>query len=281
MAKEIVETSDKAVASYDYGDMAHAGFEGTKITDLSIPFINVLQANSPEVEEQTVKGAGSGDLLNSVTKEILKQPLIVQPVFREEAWIEWVPRNKGGGLAGRHEPNSEIVSAVIKKNNGSRIPPQDADGKRPPFRIASGNDLVETYYVYCLILDEEGKEVDGYCVLAFSSTKIKVYKNWLTAMYTQKGSPPIFANRAAISTVRQKAEGGNFYNYNIGPYADNWRDSLIDPSNEIGEKLLKGAQDFRKMISEGLARPDYTGTTGDDAVEGAKDKPTKDDEMPF
>ena len=245
-------------APMDYGEFQHEGFEDTTINDLSIPFLNIVQTNSEILEAATIPDLKAGDLWNSVTQEIMKQPVVVQPVHKEEVWVEWVPRTKGGGLVDRHAPDSECVRSILAKNNNSRIPPKDAEGKRPPFKQpnGNGNDVVETYYIYCLIMDPTGAEVEGYCVLSFSSTKIRVQKDWTTAMYTQKGRPPMFANRAAVSTVRQKAEGGSFYNFHIGPMADTWRASLIVP-DEAGMVMLKEAKDFREMILSGLAKPDF------------------------
>ena len=283
--KEVAETKKTDVATssgFDYGEYSHAGFEGTTINDLSIPFINVLQSNSPEVEDQLIDGAKSGDLVNSVTKEILKQPVVVIPVFKEAAIVEWVPRNKGGGLADRHEMDSEVWKEAIKKNDGSRIPPKDAEGKRIPFKSEAGNDLVETYYVYCLILDAESMQTEGYCVLSFSSTKIKVHKDWMTAMYTQKGRPPIFANRCKISTTKQKNESGSYYNYKISPMAETWRESLINPGTEDGLALLKEAKEFADMIEQGLARADFDSikNSSGDHNEPTGEKAT-DEDIPF
>ena len=291
MAKNEVDTVKNTALSgqFDYGEMAHEGFEDTSIKDLSIPFINVLQSISPEVEDQTVPGAKAGDLLNSVSKEILKQPLVVIPIEKEEVWVEWVPRNKGGGLVGRHMPDSDLVKDVIKKNGGSRIPPKDADGKRVAFKTPAGNDLIETHYVYCLIMDEAGESIESYCVLSFASAKIKTHKDWMTALYTQKGRPPIFANRAKISTQKIKNEQGTFYIYAVAPLNETWRESLIVP-NEQGMVLLREAQEFRKMIQEGLARPDYDSVNGEETSGPAEDGPkpsnrkasaTTDDEIPF
>lgn len=284
--KEVAKAQETAVgAAFDYGDMSHAGFEDTTINDLSIPFVNVLQTNSPEVEDQTIEGAKAGDLLNSVTKEIMKQPLCVIPVHKEEVWVGWRPRNQGGGVMDRFAPDSEEVKAVIKKNGGSRIPPKGADGKRIPFKGPDGCEMVETYYVYCLILDETGTSVESYCVLAFSSTKIKVQKDWMTAMYTQKGRPPMFANRAKFSTVKQKNNDGSYFNFAVHPFADTWRDSLINPAENID--LLKEAQDFRDMILNGLAKPDFDSVTGSDdgssggSSSGGGSGSSDDDEMPF
>lgn len=281
---EVAKPKNTAVgAAYDYGEMAHEGFEGTTIRDLSIPFINLLQPMSPEVQDETVENAKPGDLLNSVTREIIKQPLVVIPLYREESWVEWVPRTKGGGLAGRHEPDSDIVKEAIKKNGGSRIPPKDAEGKRINFKSPDGNDLVETHYVYCLILDEDGENVESYCVLAFSSAKIKAYKDWITALFTQKGQPPIYANRAKVTSVKMKNDGGTFFVYGISPFKSTWRESLIVP-DEAGMALLTEAKEFRSMIMEGLARPDFDSiaTSNDDDTPSSGGKAATDDEdIPF
>lgn len=283
MAKDVAKTGSTAVAAggFDYGDMSHAGFEDTTIKDLSIPFVALLQSLSPEVEDQTVEGAKAGDLLNTVTKELIPQPLNLIPVYREESWVCWKPRHEGGGLRGRLEPDSKEVADILKANGGSRIPPKGSDGKTIPFKDKDGNDVIETHYVYCLILGEDLVTVEGYCVMPFSSTKIKVYKDWMTALYTQKGRPPIFANRAAVSTTKQKTEGGSFFNFNISPSMSTWRESLINPGEQA--ELLKEAQEFAQMIDDGLARPDYDAVAGGEGGKSQTDGPTidADDEEPF
>lgn len=290
MANEVDKTKTTAVGqSFDYGDMAHAGFEDTTVKDLSIPFINVMQSISPEVEDQTIPGVKAGDLVNSVTREIMKQPLCVIPIEKEEVWVEWVPRAKGGGLAGRHLPDSDVVKRVIAENGGSRIPPKDSANKRIPFSV-NGNDLIETHYVYCLIINEEGTSIEGYCVLSFSSAKIRTYKDWMTALYTQKGRPPIFANRAKIGTEKVKNEQGTFFIYSASPLNETWRASLINPSTDEGQALLKESQEFRQMIQDGLMKPAYdtAGEETSDVSGGGRERsaPGKgskgsDDEIPF
>lgn len=272
---EVATAKNTEVAGVtDYGDFAGAGFEDTKITDLSIPFLSVMQTNSEIVEEELIEGVKAGDLVNSVTNEIMKQPLVVQPIHKEEVWVEWIPRNKGGGIVDRHDPSSELVKSVLEKNGGSRIPPKDSDGKRPPFKTPSGNDLIETHYIYCYLLDETGLNAEGYCVMAFSSTKIKVQKDWMTSMFTLKGSPPMFANRALVSTVKQKNPDGTFFNFSIRPFKSTWRESLI-PTSEEGLALLNDASDFRKMVMDGLAQPDYSSAekVGGEAPSSADDAP--------
>jgi hypothetical protein len=255
--KDVAKAEEKgtavSVGNFNYGEMAGVGFEDTKGTDLSIPFINLLQSNSPEVEEGAIEGAKPGLMLNTVTGELTEQ-VIFLPVHKEEAWVEWVPRIKGGGFVTLHDPNGELVKDLIKNNGGTRIPPKGTDGKRISFKHGD-NEVIETYYVYGLILNEEGTEVESFAVISFSSTKIKPYRDWLTSMYLIKGKPPMFANRARLRTIKQKNEAGSFFNFNISPLKETWAKSLIDPSVE--GNLLQEAMNFRDMVLSGVARADF------------------------
>lgn len=281
MAKtDVAKADNTAVAGYDYGDMKHDGFEDVKISDLSIPFISVLQSNSKLVED----GDGdykAGDLVNSVSGEVVKQPLVVQPVHKDHLWAEWVPRSKGGGRGDSFADDDPIVIDLIKKNGGSRIPPENADGQRVPFKLENGNDLIETHYVYCLILSEDGTQAEGYCVLPFSSTKIKVQKDWWTNMYMIKGAPPLVANRAKVSTTKQTAKGKTFFNLSIKAFGDTWTAGLIAP-DEAGKALMNDGIQLRDMIRQGLAKA-ATETEGNvaDHDGGGSGKKGDDDEMPF
>lgn len=274
--KDVVKKEEGgAIAAYNYGEMAGVGFEGTKGSDLSIPFINLLQSNSPEVEGELVPGAKTGDMLNTVTGELIKGDagFVFLPVHKEEAWVEWIPRVKGGGFVGMHDPNGELVTDLIKANGGSRIPPKGNEGKRISFKHGD-NEVIETYYVYGLLLNQEGTEVESFAVISFSSTKIKPYRDWLTSMYLIKGKPPMFANRARLKSVKQKNESGTYANFAIGPLKETWAKSLINPASE--KALLDEAVSFREMVLNGVARADFNhqqnAATGGDAAGGEGEK---------
>ena len=114
---EKVKQSEVVVSTnYDYGNDSGEGFDGTTASDLSIPFINVLQSNSPEIVENLIPGAQMGDMVNTVTKELIKgkDGFNFIPVYKEESWVEWIPRNDGGGIAATHSPDSEIIQNIIK-----------------------------------------------------------------------------------------------------------------------------------------------------------------------
>lgn len=238
---------NKALAVAEgYGEYAGQGFEGTSGSDLAIPFLGILQSNSPQVEDNSPEGSKAGQFFNSVTRELVdgEVGIVVQPVYMEHAYVEWTPRTKGGGFVGMHSADSEVVKAALAAAGGDKFT-----------KLQSGeNDLIETHYVYVLILDEKGEETQGFALISFSSTKIKPYKNWLTAMRMLKGKPPLFANRAVLKTVKQKNEKGTFFNFQIDPLGKTWLGALIPPTS----KLLPEALEFVKMIKSGMARADFS-----------------------
>lgn len=259
-----------AIAAYDYGADAGAGFEGTSGADLSIPFISILQSNSPQVEEDSDRYK-PGMLVNTVTGDIIDADAAKNgpgqaflPVHKETAYVEWVPRDSGGGFVGLHDPNGEVVKAAIAANGGSRI------GK---LTLDNGNELIETHYIYGLLLDEAGETTTGFAVVSFTSTKIKPYRDFTTAMYTLKGRPPMFANRAVLRTVKQKNEKGSFYNFKIEPLKASWMESLINPQTEAA--LLEEAKSFRDMVTSGMARAAFEtqNNTGDGGNGSSEDPP--------
>ena len=78
------------------------GFENVTSKDFRIPILRVLQSGSPEVDEDNpkyIEGAKSGSLLNLSTKEVFngKDGVWLIPCGYHKEWVEFVPRDKGGG----------------------------------------------------------------------------------------------------------------------------------------------------------------------------------------
>jgi hypothetical protein len=94
----------------DFGDDAGLGYENQSNDDIQIPFINVLQGLSPEVtaEDSDYK---AGMIFNTVTQEAVKgsEGMVIVPVTTQHIFVEWIPRDKGGGYVGTHLPESEVV----------------------------------------------------------------------------------------------------------------------------------------------------------------------------
>lgn len=205
-----------APAVYDYGNDAGAGYENQTSEELQIPFLAVLQAGSPQCTgEKDVKGARPGLLYNTVTEEILGESLLFVPALREHIFVEWTPRNKGGGFKGRFRRDDELVMKAI------------ADAAEfGKYKTPAGNDLVETFYLYGTIVRDDG-ELQA-VVIAFSSTKIKVFKQYNTKMnmFTvqdaqgRKVKPPRYAHLLRVGVRGEKNAKGNFFNFTLTPAVD-------------------------------------------------------------
>jgi hypothetical protein len=256
-----------AVEVYDYGEDAGSGFEGQTMADIAIPFLTVLQKMSPQCDSTTLAGAKPGMLFNTVTEELWdgEEGLVFVPAYTENVFVEWVPRDKGGGFVGVHNISSEVVTKA--KSSAEEF------GR---YVTEEGNELQETFYVYGVLLDDEGNS-SQMITIAFTSSKIRVYKKWNTklTMFTIKGTkqrPPLFAHKVRIKTVREENPKGAYYNFVLQPANDEVRDSLLAPGSEA---FLAGKK-CKEMVTSGAARASYEtqqGATGGGKSEGTGDIP--------
>ena len=230
----------------DYGDLGGMGFEAQSSDDISIPFLGIIQQLSPEIIEGDAKyipGAKVGQLLNTVTQETYDgdKGITFVPVYSEQVYIEWIPRERGGGIAGRHTVDSPVVEAA--KRNATSF---------NDLRTEDGNELIQTFYLYGLLLGgSDADETEGPIVVAFTSTKIKVYKRIMTQLRSVKGRPPLFAHRLQITTRAEKNKAGQPYrNFDIRPALGTVAESMIQPDSP----LLSTGLALHQAITGGKAR---------------------------
>ena len=259
-------------AVLDYGDDAGAGYEGQTAKDLSLPWINVLQDLSPQVKDKN-SHYKTGMLFNTVTNEGIdgEKGLVIIPAHKRRVFVEWVPRDNGGGFVAVHEPESDVVAKALSAST--------AFGKYS----YKGNDLVETFELYFLILDEEDLESEvpiGFGVMAISSKKIKPFKDWTTSLalvnYRKWGiakQPPIFANRVKLSTFTDKHKNYLFENVKFQPLVPDTEEVPGILSSLIGKDtpLYVEAKNLREMVKSGIAKVDYTQQTQETNTEEEAD----------
>jgi len=193
-------------------------------------------------------------------KEVFFVSATTQHVF-----VEWVPRDAGGGFVAIHDINSELV--LKAKENSEEF------GK---LKLKNGNDLIETFYMYGITCDDE--DATGLAVIAFTSTKIKVYKRLNTRLNTfllkqpdgRKVRPPLYAHRLRITTASEENNKGKFHNFVLSPAVEgNILKSLLDP----GDPRFVSAAECKKLVESGAARAAY------ESADAATDD--NDGEMPF
>jgi len=241
---------DRLPAVYDYGEDADAGFEDTTREDYAVPFLGILQKMSPQVDPDSgsyVDGAKAGMLVNTVTQEMYPGETGVRfvPCHRQHCYVEWVPRDAGGGFVGQHEPESEVVAEARKvaASFNELVTP-------------AGNDLMETFYVFGLLVHENGDY--EHMAIAFGSTQIKKYKQWMTRARSLKvlGAgghrvvPPLFAHAYRLTTQAEENKKGKFHGWRIGFAGDNAEACRLAPDAE----LYQAAKAFRDLAKSGSVR---------------------------
>jgi hypothetical protein len=258
------QTTNTAVAEYGaYADYAGAGFENQTSEDYSIPFLQILQALSPQL--QTNDGLKQGMILNTVTGEVWdgKKGIAFIPATTQHTYVEWKPREKGGGFVGVHEITSDLVRHA-----------KEASTEFGKYGTPDGNELIETFYVYGIAVDEGGDAQE--VVLAFSSAKIKKYKGWMTKAKTvqiplpdgRRIPAPLFAHRYRLKTVSEKNSKGTFFNWDAISFdGENAQGARLLPS----DPLFQAAVNIKTLLESGKARANYESQTaaGNDNDQGA------------
>jgi len=210
--KEVAEKKATPIVTFDDNLLAGGtGLEEMTTEDFAIPFIRVLQPLSPQVQKQDgkyVAGASAGDLYNTVTDEVYdgEKGISIVPCAYTKKYLEWIPREKGGGLV---NPNHDIsiLSKCVRDEVTNR------------FITPDGNEIVETAQFFILVLEDEPQQA----VLAFTSTQLGVARKWSTMLrmarvQNNKGvsvGAPMFAYTYKLTTNTQSNEKGSWNGYSV------------------------------------------------------------------
>lgn len=256
------------VAVYDPGQDAGAGMEDIDRSEYAIPFFIILDAKSRFVkpaEAGGTPGAKAGDLMNTSTGELYdgKEGVDFIPVSRDHHFVEWIPKNQdgsGGGFIGIRSPSDQLVEDLLAKH-----------GQFKKLPTSDGHELVETFYLYGLVVHEgQASPV----VVGFSSTQIKKYRNFMTrAMGIEYQGPngpvkpAMYAHLWHFSSMWEK-KGKAFEGYG-------WRIGLkeeppIKSRLKLTDPLYLRAKELFNVIKSGKAvvKHDQERQPGDDEDAG-------------
>jgi len=127
-------------------------------------------------------------------------------------------------------------------------------------KMPNGNELVETFYVYGVQVQADGSPMAA--VLAFTGSKIKKYKQWMTKARSiqivlpdgRRIPAPLFAHKYLLKTVTEKSAKGSYANWDTvgfaGPDAASSRLATDD-------QLFLAAVDCMNAVNQGIAKPNH------------------------
>lgn len=114
------------------------------MSDISIPYLALLQTNSPQVNpdhDKYIEGAIASMLYLTVVEEVYegrKDGVLIVPCYYERQINEWVDRDEGGGLV-RNYPTGDPIMDKARADDKGRM------------RLPNGHLLVDTAYHYLLV----------------------------------------------------------------------------------------------------------------------------------
>jgi len=221
---------------------AGGGFEEADSASYAIPFLQLLQANSPQVKKSDgayIKGAEEGMLFNTVTNECYDgtEGVTVIPCHYTQRFIEWKLRENGGGFVKEHLPTDTIVNQTNKDEKGRFITP-------------NGTQLVDTRNHYLLIFTKSGELTPA--IVSMSSTQLKKSRQWMSMMQGTKiknsttgmfETAPMYSRKYRLSTSAESNDKGSWFGYRIELAG------VVEDSAEYAE-----AKSFHNAIRAGQAK---------------------------
>lgn len=250
-----------ALVEYEYGEDEGKGYEHQSAADTRIPIINQMQDLSPAVK---ARKADVGDWRNSVTEQIWTkdQGFLFVPATTRHVFVEWVPREKGGGYRGQHQPDSDIVLAAIAAAK------KDPDAKFGEYYTPEGNELQETFYVFGALCTEDG-HADSMALIPFYSTKIRAYKGWMTRLRQtvitdaqgRRVRPPLYAHLTRITSTMDRRANNDFA---IPVISSGDPRGIIQSLLKPDDERFLMAKACMQLVDSGEAKVDYAATKGDE-----------------
>jgi|TARA_R100000995_G_scaffold20361_2_gene8464 hypothetical protein len=236
--KEVTKkTSTDVAISSAFEEDAGGGLENMTADDFTIPRLKILQALSPEVNKRDGKyldGAAAGDITNTVTKELYTEDSVctVIPVAYKRMYLEWQPRESGGGLVNQHT-DASILAETKKDANYADVLP-------------NGNYIQTSATHYCLVVGagDSFQQV----MIPMAGTQLKKSRTWNSVMSSiktksSKGNvftPPSYSQKYKLSTVQESNDRGNWFGWNI---------ELIGALTETEMHLYESAKYFANTVT--------------------------------
>ena len=252
--------SAKPPAAYDYGAAAGAGAEDISADDMLLPFVRILQSNSPQINKHDpkyIEKAEAGMFFNVSTNQLYsgEDGFTAHLCYKTRSYAEFIPRDDGGGFVGQRPVDDPVVVDLRAQQ-----------GKFGKLTTDKGTELTETYYAYA-VLPPAGNGADPELVVfPFASTGITPFKQFLMQLnpLLRKGVP-IYAPRVRLRSRSRTNKEGTFFVPLLTFDGARPDEFLLPP----GDPLLATCDELRKSVVTGAVKVDYAKSADDAETDAA------------
>ena len=258
---DVAKKGETGVSSLNFGSDVGKGTEGADKDSFAIPFLRVLQSNSPQVNEargEYIKDAKAGMLFNTATRELFdgKEGVVILPCAFQRRFIQWAPRGSDGGFEGEHtqEEVAKLEEAGLAVELERRLYVVEKPGETPHEK--KNDRLQDTRSHFVIVETADGF---GQALLALSGTQIKKSKQLMSMISSVKVetpdgkvTPPTWMNRVRVTTVAESNDEGDWFGVQFVA------EGLIDRQD-----LYDAGRDFNETVAEGKAKVDHNAAKDD------------------
>jgi hypothetical protein len=236
VTKLVKKKSTALTTATVFEEDAGSGLENLTAEDLTIPRLKILQALSPEVNKRDgkyIENAVAGDITNTVTRELYTEDTgcVAIPVAYKRLFLEWQPREIGGGLVKQHL-DANILNQTTKDKTGSDM-------------LENGNYIQTSATHYGLVVDGEAYQQ---VMIPMAGTQLKKSRTWNSVMASIKlksntgkvFTPPVYSHKYKLTTVAESNDRGTWFGWNI---------ELLGTLTEEEIFLYEAAKHFASTIS--------------------------------
>lgn len=229
MARDVTTKKEHLPSEINFAEDANVGFEDLTQQDVAIPFFVLLQKMSPQLD--SVEGAKAGQVFNTVTEEVCDELKVIPCAYKRE-FVEWTPREQGGGLVAQHSIDSEAVQKATRSADGRLI-------------STAGNWLVETAYHFVLAITKNGLERG---LVTMTSTQLKKNRRWNSLMSGIKlkdtngnsYTPARYSHIYKLTSSQEKNDKGSWYGWNIELDSQVQTQDMYNAAKEFAESIQSG-----------------------------------------
>ena len=247
-----------------------AGFEEASSDAYAIPFLRILQSNSPACDSMSadrIEGAEQGMFMNTVTEELfdgLKTGIAFIPCHFQQRFLQWGPRKQGGGLKGVYTPaqfaDMEMRGDVVRVDNKLVF-----KGPNGELDSETCDTVSDTRSHFGLVVREDQTLME--CILTLSGTQVKKSRQIMAMLANRRAQInnkmvqlPSFSAILRLTTVAESNDSGNWAGI-----------KAVVEKNVEDNAILAAARDFHKTCKAETAKVNYGNSAN--AVTG--------DEVPF
>jgi hypothetical protein len=273
--KDVVKKDEAALpmSVEELEALSGKGFEDADKDAYAIPFLRILQSNSPQVNEDDaayIVGAKPGMFFNTVTGALYGKEIEIIPVHYGRDFVEWRPNR--GGFVRAHGSDPAILDKV-----------KEIDDKNNSI-LDNGNIIQDSRNFFILIAD---RILDGPIILSLVSTGLRHSQKFMTLLGNLRipnsktnAQAPMFAGRWRIWTVQNENDDGKWYQ--IGNRAM----TAVEFIGWCSKEQMAAGLEAHKLVRSDASRADYDSVMDGEQATNAGQASQRggnvdDDDVPF